>query len=874
VTPEAAGPFGITGSQPAITGARAGQARAGATRSAYVVAAGPRPVLTSIAPAAALQNVPPFTLHAYGSLFDAGAVILWNGSAVTTTVISSGELRATVSVAGLAAGVIPVVVRNGTGIRSGTLSFTLQASAIPAIVIDGELTGSGASRRVLVASLTIHDQLNEVPNTCTFTVQGARPVEGADLLIAYGSANGSTRLFAGVILRVTQIYAAQRPANVLYQVEGIDHNWELNRRIVVAQYTNQSATDIAADLVATWAPAGAGFTTAIEAGLPVLDTISFTNTPLMDALTQLATRIGGYANCSYYKVIGLWLTPRGTPPTQLTPSHPTLQEFQVTRDLSQIVTRALVEGGGVNALALVPPGETRLPVEDPAWYAPAPGGVVASGPQRITYADIVAGGTGAFVGPGVSPSSALTAAIAAGGTLPLGIYKYAYTWVTAAGGETTPAPLAAATVAASGVLANPSVGPTAATETTIEGNLVPNGNYKIKFSWSTASAWPPTQQTLCSPASATANAGALKAVRYWIPAAPAGATQLNVYRTTNGGSTFYAEHRKSTVTPGEVVSNVVGSIDDATLVAQNLREPGSNTSVVPSGRSVALSGIATGPTGTSSRKVYRTAVNGSQLKLLQTIADNTATAIATPDTAADASLGANAPTADTSGLNPTSGIVLAGATAIPVSSVGPFGATGWAEVAGQVIRYTGAAAGALTGIPATGPGAITASINYGREILVAPQLIGIPPAGAGMIRYLIHAGDPVNVLVILDDLGAQASLAAILGGDGVVEEYQQDNRIGIPEATARAQALLELKGPILETYRYRCRDPLTASGKTITVNLPAPTNVAGTFEIQDVTIAGFLGTEELPFYDVVASSRRFTFEDLLRRRRAATMGQG
>jgi hypothetical protein len=50
--------------------------------------------------------------------------------------------------------------------------------------------------------------------------------------------------------------------------------------------------------------------------------------------------------------------------------------------------------------------------------------------------------------------------------------------------------------------------------------------------------------------------------------------------------------------------------------------------------------------------------------------------------------------------------------------------------------------------------------------------------------------------------------------------------------------------------------------------------VSGTFEIQDVTIGGFLGTEEYPFYDAVASSRRFTFEDLLRRRRAAVIGQG
>src|SRR4030095_6712719 len=209
-------------------------------------------------------------------------------------------------------------------------SFVIQPAVIPnqkipVIVIGGVVTGAAASRRVLIDTLTIHDQLNEVPNTCTFTVQGDRPVEGAELVIAYGSASNTSRVFAGTILRVTQLYVAAKPSNVLWQVEGIDYTWELNRRLVVAKYTNQSASAIAADLIATWAPAG--FTTAIEASLPVVDEISLTNTPLMDALTQLATRIGGYASCDYFKAIGLWITPTGTPPESLTPTHPTLQEF-------------------------------------------------------------------------------------------------------------------------------------------------------------------------------------------------------------------------------------------------------------------------------------------------------------------------------------------------------------------------------------------------------------------------------------------------------------------------------------------------------------------------------------------------------------------
>ena len=59
-----------------------------------------------------------------------------------------------------------------------------------------------------------------------------------------------------------------------------------------------------------------------------------------------------------------------------------------------------------------------------------------------------------------------------------------------------------------------------------------------------------------------------------------------------------------------------------------------------------LTAIPLGPVpGTTARKIYRTAVGGSQLKLLTTLNDNTTTTFT--DTTADGSLGANAPTVST-----------------------------------------------------------------------------------------------------------------------------------------------------------------------------------------------------------------------------------
>lgn len=62
---------------------------------------------------------------------------------------------------------------------------------------------------------------------------------------------------------------------------------------------------------------------------------------------------------------------------------------------------------------------------------------------------------------------------------------------------------------------------------------------------------------------------------------------------------------------------------------------------------VQLSGIPVGPGGTTARRIYRSAVGGGQKKLVATIADNVTTSFL--DQIADASLGANAPTLNTSG---------------------------------------------------------------------------------------------------------------------------------------------------------------------------------------------------------------------------------
>src|SRR4029077_3900607 len=101
----------------------------------------------------------------------------------------------------------------------------------------------------------------------------------------------------------------------------------------------------------------------------------------------------------------------------------------------------------------------------------------------------------------------------------------------------------------------------------------------------------------------------------------------------------------------------------------------------------------------------------------------------------------------------------------------------------------------------------------------------IPATTEGLIQNAIQQGEPVNLLVIVDDLAAQASLAALTGDTGIQESLLQDNRISETEARARALALLDQNHAVQESVRYRTTDRNTHTGATIRVDLATPTAV-------------------------------------------------
>src|SRR5690606_1849902 len=85
---------------------------------------------TSVSPSSALAGSPGFTISVFGSGFTPGMSIVWNGTQLSTTYISSTQLQAYIDTFRLASpGTFPITV-TGT---SGTVNFTVGGTTMPTL---------------------------------------------------------------------------------------------------------------------------------------------------------------------------------------------------------------------------------------------------------------------------------------------------------------------------------------------------------------------------------------------------------------------------------------------------------------------------------------------------------------------------------------------------------------------------------------------------------------------------------------------------------------------------------------------------------------------------------------------------------------------
>jgi hypothetical protein len=711
----------------------------------------------------------------------------------------------------------------------------------------------GAPGRVRRDGLVIRDLLNEAPNTCSLVVDGLTgpaPVSGQRLRITINS-DVPRVLFAGA-LQTDDLTYAGRPANLEYPCSAIDDTARLNRRRPFGTWTNISATTIAQYLVATFAP---GFSAAgIEAALPLV-TITFDgSTTLMGCLAQLASLIGGYCFADD-NVAFLFLTNATDLPDDVDVAHPPQNDppIRLSSDDSQLRTRVYGKGHAEPTMADVVAGATILPVADAVMYNPAGGRVIASttpdgAPSQIlTYTGVQLGGGGDLVGTGAMPTAQPALATNLGSGVTVGVHLYAVTFVTAAGETLASAPVAI------------TVGPVVPTPTLTRlasGASPPleNGAWLVKVSWLYADG---TESPASTASNSVTMTGPNDGLRVSLPIGPSSVIGRRVYFKQPSSALYRAWGPSSAGGPSIIANNTATTADYGANIFDPVLEPAQRDQVV-------VSEIPIGNGLVTSRRVWRTAAGGSQLKLLTTIADNlTQTFI---DTVADGSLGANVPTLDTSGLAQPDGVVAAGSTTIPVASTTAFAAGGgWALAGQQLIHYTGTSGAGLTGVPASGDGSLEAEIAFNTTVMPAPALTGVTG-----ITLAVAKGSPVHLWVQRDDLVAQAAAAAREStadytSDGIHEHVITDERRGEASLIALCDAdLIRFAMPI-QTATYDCRDVKTKSGKPVVIDLPS-LPISATLTIQEVTITEIdqsPGTP--PRFSVTASSVRFSLEDILRR---------
>ena len=345
-----------------------------------------------------------------------------------------------------------------------------------------DVTHPAAPMRVLYQSMTIRDLVFDAPNTCALTLYGGAPHVGQPIEVWINS-DAPVLLFSGEIQTVDRTYKGQ-PTTGIYPVTAIDDTARANRRRPLRPYVNVSASTIAHELIAGYAP---GLSSAgVEPNLPAVSiTFDGSEGGMKGCLTALAKLIGGYWYFEH-KTLYLFVTPPGPSPDPIddTPGR-FLHDPAIawSSDKSQVRTRVYGKGASTPIRASIAAGTDRVPLENGELFNPSGGQAIAAitpdgaACRVLTYTGVQLGGGGGLVGPGASPSAPPALALADGTEIAAGVHRYAVTFRTAAG-ESLPGPIAAITV---GVTAPPAVAPVPGNPTT--GGAVDPGNhyYAVTF---------------------------------------------------------------------------------------------------------------------------------------------------------------------------------------------------------------------------------------------------------------------------------------------------------------------------------------------------------------------------------------------------------
>ncbi|HUQ93551.1 MAG TPA: putative Ig domain-containing protein, partial [Bryobacteraceae bacterium] len=200
----------------AVTVANPGSTSAPAT---FVVSATPPPQITSLNPGAAIAGSPAFAITVLGANFQNGAVVQWNGAALSTTFVNAGSLLAQVpAILVTAPSVNAVTVVNPGAVASAPAAFTVSTSVLPVIssLNPASILAVGPSFLLTVLGANFQNgavvQWNGTPLATTFVNSGSLTATVDAGLIQFPGAasitvrnpNGGTSNAAGFSIQLLQ----------------------------------------------------------------------------------------------------------------------------------------------------------------------------------------------------------------------------------------------------------------------------------------------------------------------------------------------------------------------------------------------------------------------------------------------------------------------------------------------------------------------------------------------------------------------------------------------------------------------------------------------------------------------------------------------
>ncbi len=722
----------------------------------------------------------------------------------------------------------------------------------------------------------ITDNANETPNTASLLVHGFTPTVGMSVNVAY---NGTT-IFDGLVTNRTLIQK-RSVEKKYFRLDCHDWTFFLDRRLVTKSWTATSVSTIVSDIISGFTT---GFTTTnVESSLDAIDFVAFLERPSA-VLTRLANQIGAAWKVLYTKDIYFRVTSNLASLPDLDTANADFRHLTYGEKIDQIGTRCFVVGGGssaANATGTIASTATvaarPAPATTPTISESATPDSFSTGNFNVKMTFVYSGGAESLPSPASNTFNAsgnfkLQTTVEIGDARVTG-KRFYYSYNSGGYGSGNNFDDLNDNVSTTLILNLHNLGRTIPS---VAAGYSAGATYLYvsdcsKFSATGGTAYVGSQSFTYTGRTASSGVGALTGIP---PSgtgslsgsvsigAVVGSASLNVtditpfnsaggkvavgsnqiitYGGTTAGSRAAARPAPSgTPTVAESATAASFSPGNYALQYSFLYSDGGESAPTSSSAPFAMSGtkafrvgLTVGDSRVSGRRIYYNKDSGGFLNgnNLDDVADNSTT---TADPLTIHNYG-RSPVSSAQGYS-------AGATYLYVEDTSQFSGTGGTARCGvQTFTYTGrstsSGVGALTGIPASGTGSLSAAIDVGDVVFPSVggsgALTGIPISGTGSILYAINAGDPVNIFVQRDDTTAQSVLAALEGGDGIHEFTVSDSALMTDAACQdRGDAELALQSSMAQDSTYITENANTVANASVRVHI---SGIDVTLKIQQV----------------------------------------